>query len=218
MSLRSQMNGENSSNSYQNTSQPKPSTDLETQKRILNVLENLESNHEKTTLNLSNEDKLYITRLTERIKRSNEHKINIEIDDKLGKLIQQKIDKNLDKKIPDFHSTQTMERFKQSLLSIEQKQERLDDSLESVHKWSMYFKSLLMLSLFAVLFIGVVGTFMGGIFNALGVQHVYQGLEYQIKHSEGFVAFLWHLGYIIPYLMLAGLIWLLFALNDKFKY
>ena len=218
MSLRSQMNGENSSNSYQNTSQPKPSTDLETQKRILNVLENLESNHEKTTLNLSNEDKLYITKLTERIKRSNEHKINIEIDDKLGKLIEQKIDKNLDKKIPDFHSTQTMARFKQSLLSIEQKQERLDDSLESVHKWSMYFKSLLMLSLFAVLFIGVVGTFMGGIFNALGVQHVYQGLEYQIKHSEGFVAFLWHLGYIIPYLMLAGLIWLLFALNDKFKY
>ena len=145
-------------------------------------------------MNLSNEDKLYITKLTERIKRSNEHKINIEIDDKLGKLIQQKIDKNLDKKIPDFHSTQTMERFKQSLLSIEQKQERLDDSLESVHKWSMYFKSLLMLSLFAVLFIGVVGTFMGGIFNALGVQHVYQGLEYQIKHSEGFVAFLWHLG------------------------
>lgn len=167
---------------------------------------------------MSNDDKLYITRLTERIKRSNEHKINIEIDDKLGKLIQQKIDKNLDKKIPDFHSTQTMERFKQSLLSIEQKQERLDDSLESVHKWSMYFKSLLMLSLFAVLFIGVVGTFMGGIFNALGVQHVYQGLEYQTKHSEGFVAFLWHLGYIIPYLMLAGLIWLLFALNDKFKY
>ena len=218
MSLRSQMNGENSNNSYQNTSQPKPSTDLETQKRILNVLENLESNHEKTTLNLSNDDKLYITRLTERIKRSNEHKINIEIDDKLGKLIEQKIDKNLDKKIPDFHSTQTMARFKQSLLSIEQKQERLDDSLESVHKWSMYFKSLLMLSLFAVLFIGVVGTFMGGIFNALGVQHVYQGLEYQIKHSEGFVAFLWHLGYIIPYLMLAGLIWLLFALNDKFKY
>ena len=218
MSLRSQMNGENSNNSYQNTSQPKPSTDLETQKRILNVLENLESNHEKTTLNLSNEDKLYITKLTERIKRSNEHKINIEIDDKLGKLIEQKIDKNLDKKIPDFHSTQTMARFKQSLLSIEQKQERLDDSLESVHKWSMYFKSLLMLSLFAVLFIGVVGTFMGGIFNALGVQHVYQGLEYQIKHSEGFVAFLWHLGYIIPYLMLAGLIWILFALNDKFKY
>ncbi|WP_165382848.1 hypothetical protein [Staphylococcus aureus] len=41
----SQMNGDNSSNSYQNTSQPKPSTDLETQKRILNVLENLESNH-----------------------------------------------------------------------------------------------------------------------------------------------------------------------------
>lgn len=141
-------------------------------------------------MNLSNEDKLYITKLTERIKRSNEHKINIEIDDKLGKLIEQKIDK----KIPDFHSTQTMARFKQSLLSIEQKQERLDDSLESVHKWSMYFKSLLMLSLFAVLFIGVVGTFMGGIFNALGVQHVYQGLEYQIKHSEGFVAFLWHLG------------------------
>ncbi len=218
MSLRSQMNGENSNNSYQNTSQPKPSTDLEIQKRILNVLENLESNHEKTTLNLSNEDKLYITKLTERIKHSNEHKINIEIDDKLGKLIQQKIDKNLDKKIPDFHSTQTMARFKQSLLSIEEKQERLDDRLESVHKWSMYFKSLLMLSLFAVLFIGVVGTFMGGIFNALGVQHVYQGLEYQIKHSEGFVAFLWHLGYIIPYLMLAGLIWLLFALNDKFKY
>ncbi|RZH70037.1 hypothetical protein EIH00_16645, partial [Staphylococcus aureus] len=117
---------------------------------------------------MSNDDKLYITRLTERIKRSNEHKINIEIDDKLGKLIQQKIDKNLDKKIPVFHSTKTMERFKHSLLSIEQKQERLDDSLERVHKWSMYFKSLLMLSLFAVLFIGVVGTFMGGIFNALG--------------------------------------------------
>lgn len=169
-------------------------------------------------MNLSNDDKLYLTRLTERIKHSNEHKINIEIDDKLGKLIQQKIDTNLDKKIPDFHSTQTMERFKQSLLSIEQKQERLDDSLESVHKWSMYFKSLLMLSLFAVLFIGVVGTFMGGIFNSLGVQHVYQGLEYQIKHSEGFVAFLWHLGYLIPYLLLATLIWLLFALNDKFKY
>lgn len=163
---------------------------------------------------MSNEDKLYLTKLTERIKHSNEHKINIEIDDKLGKLIQQKIDK----KIPDFHSTQTMARFKQSLLSIEEKQERLDDRLESVHKWSMYFKSLLMLSLFAVLFIGVVGTFMGGIFNALGVQHVYQGLEYQIKHSEGFVAFLWHLGYIIPYLMLAGLIWLLFALERKYRY
>ncbi|GAB5759294.1 hypothetical protein JMUB7514_27830 [Staphylococcus aureus] len=57
---------------------------------------------------MSNEDKLYLTRLTERIKRSNEHKINIEMDDKLGKLIQQKIDKNIDKEIPDFHSTQTM--------------------------------------------------------------------------------------------------------------
>lgn len=102
MSLRSQMNGENSSNSYQNTSQPKPSTDLETQKRILNVLENLESNHEKTTLNLSNDDKLYITRLTERIKRSNEHKINIEIDDKLGKLIQQKLIKTSIKKFQIF--------------------------------------------------------------------------------------------------------------------
>jgi len=169
-------------------------------------------------LNLSNEDKLYLTKLTERIKHSNEHKINIEMDDKLGKLIQQKIDKNLDKKIPDLHSTQTMERFKQSLLSIEQKQERLDDSLESVHKWSMYFKSLLMLSLFAVLLISVVATCMGGLFNVLGFDHMYNGLEYQIKHSEGFVAFLWHLGYIIPYLMLAGLIWLLFALNDKFKY
>ncbi|HDZ0087860.1 TPA: DUF334 domain-containing protein [Staphylococcus aureus] len=169
-------------------------------------------------MNLSNEDKLYITKLTERIKRSNEHKINIEMDDKLGKLIQQKIDTNLDKKIPDFHSTQTMERFKQSLLSIEQKQERLDDSLKSVHKWSMYFKSLLMLSLFAVLFIGVVGTFMGGLFNVLGFDHMYKGLEYQIKHSEGFVAFLWHLGYLIPYLLLATLIWLLFALERKYRY
>ncbi|CFS85585.1 TPA: DUF334 domain-containing protein [Staphylococcus aureus] len=169
-------------------------------------------------MNLSNEDKLYLTRLTERIKRSNEHKINIEMDDKLGKLIQQKIDKNLDKKIPDFHSTQTMERFKQSLLSIEQKQERLDDSLKSVHKWATYFKSALMLTLFAVLLISVVATFMGGLFNVLGFDHMYQGLEYQIKHSEGFVAFLWHLGYLIPYLLLATLIWLLFALNDKFKY
>lgn len=218
MSLRSQMNGENSSNNYQNTNQEKVSTDQEIQKKILNVLENLESNHEKTTLNLSNEDKLYLTKLTERIKHSNEHKINIEIDDKLGKLIEQKIDKNLDKKIPDFHSTQTMERFKQSLLSIEQKQERLDDSLESVHKWSMYFKSLLMLSLFAVLFIGVVATFMGGLFNVLGFDHMYKGLEYQIKHSEGFVAFLWHLGYLIPYLLLATLIWLLFALERKYRY
>ena len=171
-------------------------------------------------MNLSDEDKLYISRMTDQIKRSNTHeiKVNIETDDNLSEFIKQKIDEKFDEKIPNLRTKQTMERFKQSLLSIEQKQERLDDSLESVHKWSMYFKSLLMLSLFAVLFIGVVGTFMGGIFNALGVQHVYQGLEYQIKHSEGFVAFLWHLGYIIPYLMLAGLIWLLFALNDKFKY
>jgi len=218
MSLRSQMNGENSSNNYQNTNQKKVSTDQEIQKKILNVLKNLEFNHEKTTLNLSNDDKLYLTRLTERIKHSNEHKINIEIDDKLGKLIQQKIDKNLDKKIPDFHSTQTMERFKQSLLSIEQKQERLDDSLESVHKWSMYFKSLLMLSLFAVLLISVVATFMGGLFNVLGFDHMYKGLEYQIKHSEGFVAFLWHLGYLIPYLLLATLIWLIMALERKYRY
>ncbi|HEF3501784.1 TPA: hypothetical protein R9086_001751, partial [Campylobacter jejuni] len=137
-------------------------------------------------MNLSNEDKLYLTRLTERIKHSNEHKINIEMDDKLGKLIQQKIDTNLDKKIPDFHSTQTMERFKQSLLSIEQKQERLDDSLKSVHKWATYFKSALMLTLFAVLLISVVATFMGGLFNVLGFDHMYKGLEYQIKHSEGF--------------------------------
>ncbi|HDM1017546.1 TPA: hypothetical protein PY519_002946, partial [Staphylococcus aureus] len=136
-------------------------------------------------MNLSNEDKLYITRLTEQIKHSNEHKINIEIDDKLGKLIQQNIDKNLDKKIPDFHSTQTMARFKQSLLSIEQKQERLDDSLKSVHKWATYFKSALMLTLFAVLLISVVATFMGGLFNVLGFDHMYKGLEYQIKHSEG---------------------------------
>ncbi|HHB5948977.1 TPA: DUF334 domain-containing protein [Staphylococcus aureus] len=111
-----------------------------------------------------------------------------------------------------------MERFKQSLLSIEQKQERLDDSLESVHKWSMYFKSLLMLSLFAVLLISVVATFMGGLFNVLGFDHMYKGLEYQIKHSEGFVAFLWHLGYLIPYLLLATLIWLLFALERKYRY
>lgn len=169
-------------------------------------------------MNLSNEDKLYLTRLTERIKHSNEHKINIEIDDKLGKLIQQKIDKNLDKKIPDFHSTQTMERFKQSLLSIEQKQERLDDRLESVHRWATYFKSALMLTLFAVLLISVVATFMGGLFNVLGFDHMYQGLEYQIKHSEGFVAFLWHLGYLIPYLLLATLIWLILALERKYRY
>ena len=95
---------------------------------------------------------------------------------------------------------------------------RLAEELQESKKQSTLFKTGLMGILFAILFIGVVATFMGGLFNVLGFDHMYKGLEYQIKHSEGFVAFLWHLGYIIPYLMLAGLIWLLFALNDKFKY
>ena len=182
MSLRSQMNGENSSNNYQNTNQEKVSTDQEIQKKILNVLKNLESNHEKTTLNLSDEDKLYISRMTDQIKRSNTHeiKVNIETDDNLSEFIKQKIDEKFDEKIPNLRTKQTMEQFKWSLMRIEDKQEILDDNIESVHKWATYFKSALMLTLFAVLLISVVATFMGGLFNVLGFDHMYKGLEYQI--------------------------------------
>ncbi|MBM6187277.1 hypothetical protein H6L08_11690, partial [Staphylococcus epidermidis] len=83
-------------------------------------------------MNLSDEDKLYISRMTDQIKRSNTHeiKVNIETDDNLSEFIKQKI----------------------------------DDNIESVHKWATYFKSALMLTLFAVLLISVVATFMGGLF------------------------------------------------------
>ncbi|MHC9995787.1 hypothetical protein ACQX2P_12045, partial [Corynebacterium diphtheriae] len=121
------------------------STDQEIQKKILNVLKNLESNHEKTTLNLSDEDKLYISRMTDQIKRSNTHeiKVNIETDDNLSEFIKQKIDEKFDEKIPNLRTKQTMEQFKWSLMRIEDKQEILDDNIESVHKWATYFKSAL---------------------------------------------------------------------------
>ncbi|HDE0243846.1 TPA: hypothetical protein PB378_002832 [Staphylococcus aureus] len=171
-------------------------------------------------MNLSDEDKLYISRMTDQIKRSNTHeiKVSIETDDKLSEFIKQKIDEKFDEKIPNLRTKQTMEQFKWSLMRIEDKQEILDDNIESVHKWATYFKSALMLTLFAVLLISVVATFMGGLFNVLGFDYMYKGLEYQIKHSEGFVAFLWHLGYLIPYLLLATLIWLILALEHKYRY
>lgn len=121
--------------------------------------------------------------MTDQIKRSNTHeiKVNIETDDNLSEFIKQKIDEKFDEKIPNLRTKQTMEQFKWSLMRIEDKQEILDDNIESVHKWATYFKSALMLTLFAVLLISVVATFMGGLFNVLGFDHMYKGLEYQIK-------------------------------------
>ncbi|MGQ2066463.1 hypothetical protein, partial [Salmonella enterica] len=85
---------------------------------------------------MSDEDKLYISRMTDQIKRSNTHeiKVNIETDDKLSEFIKQKIDEKFDEKIPNLRTKQTMEQFKWSLMRIEDKQEILDDNIESVHK------------------------------------------------------------------------------------
>lgn len=176
----------------------------------------MDENQKKTTLNLDDKDRAYLNSVMAHLKDSSNHKLSIEHNDKLGEFVENSIKTKIDEKIPDFHSNKNIDKIKQALLKVEEKQEKLDEELESVHKWSAYFKTLMIAVLFAILFIGVVTTFMGGLFNVLGFEHLYDGLNYQIKHSEGFVAFLWHLGFLAPYLLLVALIWLLFKLKDKY--
>lgn len=182
-----------------------------TQAEILDTIEELKFElkwyREKTTLNLSKDDRA----LLQSIKAEQSEKVTEKVEDVLTKAVDEKLNVELiQNRVYD-----SMQKNEEKLYHTER---RLAEELQESKKQSTLFKTGLMGILFAILFIGVVATFMGGLFNVLGFDHMYKGLEYQIKHSEGFVAFLWHLGYIIPYLMLAGLIWLLFALNDKFKY
>ena len=182
-----------------------------TQAEILDTIEELKFElkwyREKTTLNLSKDDRA----LLQSIKAEQSEKVTEKVEDVLTKAVDEKLNVELiQNRVYD-----SMQKNEEKLYHTER---RLAEELQESKKQSTLFKTGLMGILFAILFIGVVATFMGGLFNVLGFDHMYKGLEYQIKHSEGFVAFLWHLGYLIPYLLLATLIWLLFALNDKFKY
>ncbi|EAC7660712.1 DUF334 domain-containing protein, partial [Listeria monocytogenes] len=159
---------------------------------------------EKTTLNLSKDDRA----LLQSIKAEQSEKVTEKVEDVLTKAVDEKLNVELiQNRVYD-----SMQKNEEKLYHTER---RLAEELQESKKQSTLFKTGLMGILFAILFIGVVATFMGGLFNVLGFDHMYKGLEYQINHSEGFVAFLWHLGYLIPYLLLATLIWLLFALERK---
>ena len=182
-----------------------------TQAEILDTIEELKFElkwyREKTTLNLSKDDRA----LLQSIKAEQSEKVTEKVEDVLTKAVDEKLNVELiQNRVYD-----SMQKNEEKLYHTER---RLAEELQESKKQSTLFKTGLMGILFAILFIGVVATFMGGLFNVLGFDHMYKGLEYQIKHSEGFVAFLWHLGYLIPYLLLATLIWLLFALERKYRY
>ena len=182
-----------------------------TQAEILDTIEELKFElkwyREKTTLNLSKDDRA----LLQSIKAEQSEKVTEKVEDVLTKAVDEKLNVELiQNRVYD-----SMQKNEEKLYHTER---RLAEELQESKKQSTLFKTGLMGILFAILFIGVVATFMGGLFNVLGFDHMYQGLEYQIKHSEGFVAFLWHLGYLIPYLLLATLIWLILALERKYRY
>lgn len=182
-----------------------------TQAEILDTIEELKFElkwyREKTTLNLSKDDRA----LLQSIKAEQSEKVTEKVEDVLTKAVDEKLNVELiQNRVYD-----SMQKNEEKLYHTER---RLAEELQESKKQSTLFKTGLMGILFAILFIGVVATFMGGLFNVLGFDHMYKGLEYQIKHSEGFVAFLWHLGYLIPYLLLATLIWLILALEHKYRY
>lgn len=158
-------------------------------------------------MNLSKDDRA----LLQSIKTEQSEKVSEKVEDVLTKAV----DKKLNVELIQNRVYDSIQKNEEKLYHTER---RLAEELQESKKQSTLFKTSLMGILFAILFIGVVATFMGGIFNILGFDHLYKEIEYQTKHSEGFVVFLWNLGYLVPYLLLVGLIWLLFVLNKKYRY
>nr|WP_240053100.1 DUF334 domain-containing protein [Staphylococcus aureus] len=85
---------------------------------------------------------------------------------------------------------------------------------KSVQKW---FKFSLVGVFAAFVLFAVLSTFLGGMMNVFGVPQLYDNLNHAIKRTESLWGVLWYLGYLVPYLMLGGFVWLLFALLEKYR-
>ena len=140
-----------------------------TQAEILDTIEELKFElkwyREKTTLNLSKDDRA----LLQSIKAEQSEKVTEKVEDVLTKAVDEKLNVELiQNRVYD-----SMQKNEEKLYHTER---RLAEELQESKKQSTLFKTGLMGILFAILFIGVVATFMGGLFNVLGFDHMYKGL------------------------------------------
>ncbi|WP_145470794.1 hypothetical protein [Staphylococcus epidermidis] len=64
-----------------------------------------------------------------------EIKVNIERDDNVREFIKEKMDEKFDEKIGNVGRKERMEELKWCLMRIEDKEEIVDENIESVEKW-----------------------------------------------------------------------------------
>lgn len=92
--------------------------------------------------------------------------------------------------------------------------QELQDKMQKQFRW---FKVGIISLFVAFVLFAVLSTFLGGMMNVFGVPQLYDNLNHAIKRTESLWGVLWYLGYLLPYLMLGGFVWLLFTLLERYK-
>lgn len=159
-----------------------------------NKVDQLNQNTEKTTVNLSDSDKEFLSTYTKELKSiglevAQGKNLNIEFNNQLTEQLQKKIEQDLEKK------------FEKHLNSIERSTSRasveLEDLEDRLKKTNQFFYP----TLYGV-FVAIIGFlmlfFLQGIVGNLFSDKYYPMIAEKVVASTGFNTLLWYLAYITP--------------------
>lgn len=178
-----------------------------------NKVDQLNQNTEKTTVNLSESDKEFLSTYTKELKSiglevAQGKNLNIEFNSQLTERLEKKIEQDLEK------------RFEKHLSSIEESTSRASVELEELENRLKKTNKFFYPTLYGV-FVAIIGFlmlfFLQGIVGNLFSDQYYPMIAEKVAASTGFNTLLWYLAYIAPVFSIIFALYLVIRLLLKPK-
>ncbi|WP_228065472.1 DUF334 domain-containing protein [Staphylococcus warneri] len=181
----------------------------ETKKDNLNkedrkLLEDIKSNQQV----LFSQNKKWLDDANVKVK----HQINIENNEYLSKQMSDKVVKEVAPEVAD--------TFKRESATIKESTKKIEETFNKVNTDITRYKKIFVTGIVAFFVLAclilLVTAVTNGVFDFLGVSHLYEAISTKIKASHGFITVLWFITYFIPVAIWTGIVILLGYLTRRY--
>ena len=152
----------------------------------------------QTTLSLSSKDRKLLEDIKEGKKvtlRFDHELVSQEIGGKVSRTIESEIKDSIIKQV----NTNELNK------KIDDVNKVTNQQVENLKKQHRTMKYVLFSVLLFTVIVALISSFVGGVFDLVGLDNLYNVIGAKIKASEGFVTLLWYLAYIVVPLLWTGI-------------
>jgi hypothetical protein len=153
-----------------------------------------------------NEIKSKVDKWTENSKAQIKHDINLNND----------VSKEIVKQV----APEVADTFKKESATVKESTKKIEDTFNKFNNDITRYKNIFVIGIVAFFVLAclilLITAVTNGIFDFLGVSHLYEAISTKLKASHGFMSVIWFITYFIPVFIWTGIVVLLGHLTRKY--